>query len=81
MLCLDVEHQAVTGSSVQCQIRLKLSILLCTKLCAFIHPAPRKTCLSISKPAVVGKPGPEVSICTLQSEVSKALEEKDLLLP
>ncbi len=44
----------MTESSVQCQIRLKLSILLCTKLCAFIHPAQRKTCLSITKPAVTG---------------------------
>lgn len=72
MLCLDVEHQAVTGSSVQCQIRLKLSILLCTKLCAFIHPAQRKTRLSITKPAVVGKAGPGDSICVLQS-VSSAI--------
>uniref|UniRef100_A0A8C2PTI1 Heat shock protein b8 n=1 Tax=Cyprinus carpio TaxID=7962 RepID=A0A8C2PTI1_CYPCA len=50
MLCLDVEHQAVTGSSVQCQIRLKLSILLCTKLCAFIHPAQKEN-LSINHKA------------------------------
>lgn len=39
MLCLGMEQRAVTGSSVHCQIRLKLSILLCTKLCAFIRPA------------------------------------------